>query len=164
MKTNLLTIIGISILISATAAFAQGVGGPGDQTGDQDKLQQQIQERTQLQTCDPENLEGTKLQTRTQTREQVRDCLPEEVLEAVKEMKQARLNYQYQLQELKKAMAAATVQERAEIRKLIRENLKDGVGTRDPIRERLQELRDTLPDHAQLMEQTKSQTRDRRGD
>ena len=61
-------------------------------------------------------------------------------------------------------MAAATVQERAEIRKLIRENLKDGVGTRDQIRERLQELRDTLPDHAQLMEQTKSQTRDRRGD
>jgi len=29
MKTNLLTIIGVSLLISATAALAQGTGGPG---------------------------------------------------------------------------------------------------------------------------------------
>lgn len=155
MKTNLPTIIGISILISATAAFAQGVGGPGEQEGDGQLIRNRIQ--TELQAYDP---------TLEQARSRLRETLPAEVLKAVEEMKQAREAYQQRVQELKKAAAATSAQERNELRKLILLEIREAAKSRDreQLRERLQELRDTLPDHAQLMEQTKSQTRDRRGD
>jgi hypothetical protein len=143
----------MGVALTCVTAVAQGTGG-GPQ-GDQ--IQQR--DRDKLQTCSP-----TLDQDRTRTR--LQDRLPECVQDGVKDMKQAREQYQQQLRDKIKEQKACTEQDRQQLRDQLRMAIKDQVRDREQLRERLQTLRESVPSHDQLMEQAREQVqaRDRRGE
>lgn len=151
MKRQLVTALGLGVVLACVTAVAQGTGPQGDQIKQQD--------RDQLQTCDP-----ALDQDRTRTR--LQDCLPECVKDGVKDMKQAREQYQQQLQDKIKEQKDCTAQDREQLRDQLRTAIKDQVRDREQLRDRLQTLRESVPSHDQLMEQAREQVqaRDRRGE
>lgn len=149
MKKRTLSILAAS-LVMGCAAWAQSTNCPGGGTPQGDQIRQRDQDR--LQTCSPD-LE--------QSRTRLQQCLPGEVKEAVQNMARVREQYQQQLRERKKEIAACTDQERDQLREQLRDQLRDQARDREQLRERLRELRECLPSHQELMEQAREQTRDR---
>lgn len=143
-----------TLACTAGVAIAQGTNAPGPGGSGPQGVQQH--DRDRLQTSSP---------VLEQDRTRMQQCLPTEVKQAVKDMAQAREQYQQQLRDKQKEVAACTDQERDRLRDQIREQIKDQARDRDQLRERLRELRECLPSHQELMEQAREQTRtQRRGD
>ena len=139
MIVTLMTLACASVMAQAADDVVCPVGdGP---------VREQLRVQDRLQTCTPD-LE--------------QDCtrLPSEVQEAVKDMTQARKQYQQQLREKQLEVADCTEVERDALRVQPREQLKEQVRDREQIRERLRELRECVPSHQELMEQAREATRD----
>lgn len=146
MKTKLI-IATVAVLACTGIAMAESDGDGDGPIKDKKQL------REQLKDCDPAlEQDCTKL----------KECLPEEVQEAVKDMTQARKQYQQQLLEKKKQGAGdCTSEECDQLRERLREQLEEQVCDRQQLRERLQEMRECLQE--EVAEQTQEQVRVRRG-
>jgi hypothetical protein len=145
MRNTVVTVIMMSLACVAGVAMAQGSGASGSQA-----IQQR--DRDRLLTCSP-----TLDQDQT---------LPAEVMQAVKDMTQARDQYQQQLRDQQQNLATCTDGQRNLLRDQLRDQIKDQARDRDQLRDRLKELRDSVLSHQELMDQAREQTRNqvRRGD
>jgi len=145
MRNKVFTVTMLSLACMAGVAMAQGAGAFGSQS-----IQQR--DRDRLLTCSP-----TLDQDQT---------LPVEVMQAVKDMTQARDQYQQQLRDQQQNLATCTDEQRSLLRDQLRDQIKDQARDRDQLRDRLKELRDSVVSHQELMDQAREQTRDqvRRGD
>ena len=156
MKRNLAAaLVAMELALACVTAVAEGTNGPGG--GDPQGNQVQQRDQDQLQTSSPDL---------DQKRTRMHESLPGTVQQAVKDMKQAREQYQQQLQEKKKELTASTDEERERLREQLRAVIKEQARDREQLRERLQALRESVPSHEQLMEQAREQIqqRERRGD
>jgi len=145
MRNKVVTVTMMSLACVAGVAMAQGSGASGSQATQQ-------QNRDRLLTCSP-----TLDQDQT---------LPVEVMQAVKDMTQARDQYQQQLRDQQQPLATCTDEQRSLLRDRLRDQIKDQARDRDQLRDRLKELRDSVVSHQELMDQAREQTRNqvRRGD
>jgi len=156
MKKNLAAALGVmGLVLACVTAVAEGTNGStgGGPQGNQAK--QRGQDR--LQTSSPDL---DKKRTR------LHQSLPGTVQQGVKDMQQAREQYQQQLQEKRKELTASTDEERERLREQLRAVINEQARDREQLRERLQALRESVPSHEQLIEQAREQTqqRERRGD
>ncbi len=144
MKNRLMKLTVLTLGCAANVALS----GQGVQQKDQDRLQ----------TFSP-TLQ--KDQTRLQ------ECLPTELKTCVQDMTLARDQYQQQLRDKQKDVAACTAEKRDQLRDQIKDQLRDQVKDqikdqtkdREQVRERLQELRQSLPDHQEMLDEAREQTR-----
>ena len=155
MKRNLAAVLAMGLVLATVTAVAEGTNGPSGGNTQGEKSQKRDQDR--LQTSSPD-LE--------QKRTRLHESVPGTVQQAVQDMKQAREQYQQQLQEKRKELTASTEEERQRLREQLRAVIVEQARDREQLRERLQALRESVPSHQQLMEQAREQIqqRERRGD
>ncbi|MEI8205993.1 MAG: hypothetical protein WCG03_03865 [Kiritimatiellales bacterium] len=138
MQNKVIKAAMMSLACAAGVAMAQGAGASGSQG---------IQQRDRLLTYSP-------------TLDQ-NQSLPTEVVQAMKDMAQARDQYQQQLRDQQQTIATCTEEQRSLLRDQLRDQIKDQAQDRDQLRDRLSELRDSVASHQALMDQALEQTRDR---
>ena len=155
MKKNLAAVLAMGLVLAAVTAVAEGTNVPSGGGTQGQKSQKRDQDR--LQTSSPDL---------DQKRTRLHESLPGTVQQAVQDMKQAREQYQQQLQEKRKELTASTEEERQRLREQLRAVIQEQARDREQLRERLQALRESVPSHQQLMEQAREQIqqRERRGD
>jgi len=137
MQNKVIKAAMMSLTCAAGVAMAQGVGAVDSQAIRQ-------RDRDRLLTCSP---------TLDQT-------LPTEVMLAVKDMTQARDQYQQQLRDQQQNLATCTDEQRSLLRDQLCDQIKDQTRDRDQLRDRLKELSDCVASHQELMDQASEQTRD----
>ncbi len=152
MKTTRLMAAMIAALACGTVTALAQSTPPGDQIKDQDKLQDQVRDQDRLQDCSP---------ALDQDRTRLHLSQPIEIQQAVQYMKKAREQYQQQKREKAKELAGVTDQERDRLRDQLLDSIREQARDREQLRDRLQELRECLPSHQELMEQPREQTPDR---
>jgi chromosome segregation ATPase len=140
MQNKVITVTMMSLACAAGVAMAQGAGASGSPAVQQ-------KDRDRLLTSSP-----TLDQNQT---------LPAEVVQAMKDLTQAREQYQQQLRDQQQKLATCTDEQRSLLRDQLRDQIKDQAQDRDQLRDRLKELRDSVESHQALIDQAREQTRDR---